>query len=343
MFLDSGTKTLSRVWAPLLAGASASVLTGFLLWHPHGWLGLGGALAVGLGFCGLVACLLQLPAARHAEQMHLMEQRHREEMRRDRSRRYVEAVNLLGHESMPVRTGALYALEQLEAESPEDHRAITDTLCSFVRNRVHRTDGDLASAAKYRTEVQAAIRILGRRQWAEQETTRLEITGVDIPAIQLKNARLTGVRLEESNLSSADLTGASLDGAGLMESNLAGAFLVETDLSGACLLKADLTRAVLVQSKLVGAELDEANLAGADLSSADLSRARLRGADFNGAYLAAARLDRADLRNAQLTSCDLTGTSFRHADLRGADFTGSNLDRADTEGARTDDTTVLPK
>jgi len=232
MFLDSGTKILSRVWAPLLAGVSTFVLIGFLLWHPYGWAGLVGALLVGLGTGCLLACLLQLPAARHAEQLHLMEQRHREEMRRDRSRRYLEAVRLLGHESMPVRTGALYALEQLETESPEDHRAIIDTLCGFVRNRVHRTDGDLASAARYRTEVQAAIRILGRRQWAEQETTRLEITGVDIPAIQLKNARLTGVRLEESNLSSADLTGASLDGAGLMETNLSGAFLVETDLSG---------------------------------------------------------------------------------------------------------------
>ncbi len=87
---------------------------------------------------------------------------------------------------------------------------------------------------------------------------------LELPGINLSNARMKGVMLAGADLSGADLSGADLTGADLME----------VDLSGADLSSADLTEA-----NLMGADLSGADLTGASLDGAILYRADLEGSE----------------------------------------------------------------
>jgi uncharacterized protein YjbI with pentapeptide repeats len=208
---------------------------------------------------------------------------------------------------------------------------------------------------------------LSRREFAEN----VNLSGLDLSGIILREASLWYVRLEGSNLSGAqieravlrgaqmegiDLSGANADGADLQGAHLDGANLTKAQFKKAGLLKANLGKAVLTGAHLDGAELEEAHMEWADLSGAYLKKAylmqaHLEGVNLSDAHLEGAFLEEADLTEANLSNAHLKGANLKHADLRGAnlyrahlqqanlnyaDLRGpeTNLVKADMEGAR---------
>ncbi|RYX86166.1 pentapeptide repeat-containing protein [bacterium] len=150
--------------------------------------------------------------------------------------RYAHAMALLGHETLEVRLGGIYALERLARESKQDHGPVMEVLAAFVRTRAHWGEGDIAPA-RPSADVQAVLSVLGRR-----------------------------VVEFDPDQGHVDLHGTAMARAYLPFSNFASAFLYETNLEGAILQNTDMRGAWLWKARLAGAVLDGANLEGADLT-----------------------------------------------------------------------------
>lgn len=166
--------------------------------------------------------------------------------------RYANAMALLGHDSLEVRLGGIYALERLARESKQDHGPVMEVLSAFARTRARWSEGDIAPA-RPGADVQAVLSVLGRR-------TR----EFDAPQSQL------------------DLHGTALARAYVPFANLVSAQLYEANLEGAVLQNADLRGAWLWKARLSGAVLDGAQLQGADLTGVSgLTLAQLQSAHLD--------------------------------------------------------------
>jgi hypothetical protein len=165
------------------------------------------------------------------------------------TQRFVEAIELLGHENAEVRLGGIYALERLAADSERDHWTIIETLAAFVRGLSRdRSDESPAPA-----EIQAALTVIGRRQKREE-------TGV----INLSGAQLSGVRLT-GNFAMAEMIGCRLRGAIIWKVNFDRAQLLSAYLRDAIITDVSLADAVMVKSDLSGTSMVDVNFCGADM------------------------------------------------------------------------------
>ena len=105
----------------------------------------------------------------------------------------------------------------------------------------------------------------GRRNFAQEELTNLN----------LPKAKLLGVNFYQCKLTGTNLQGADLSNADLGRADLSQAILKNTNLNNAYLAYADLERADLRGANLSGAHLRHANLKGANLCGANLSDAQV--------------------------------------------------------------------
>jgi len=230
-------------------------------------------------------------AARAAERAGEESQRHE---------RFARAVGHLADERLAVRLGAIYALEQLDGESPRQRGAILEVLCAYVRERA-AWDAGRPAAPRVPTDVQAILSVIGRRTVTPDEPRldlrRTDLRGADLNAVRLARANLFEAHLESATLQAADLRGADLRGA-----YLDNADLVEADLRGADLREAHLQSAYMVEAHLEGADLGGAQLGGVYLGGAHLQGADLGGAQLDGAYLYKANLEGASLHGARVMS-----------------------------------------
>lgn len=185
---------------------------------------------------------------------------------------------------------------------------------------------------------------LSRREFAEN----VDLSGLDLSGIILREALLWYARLEGTNLSGAqmeravlrgaqmegaNLSGANADGADLQGAHLEGVNLSKAQLKKAGLLKVNLGKAILADAHLDGAEMEEAHIEWADLSGAHLKkaflmRAHLEGVNLSGAHLEGAFLEDADLTGARLVDAHLKGANLQRADLRGANLHRAHLQQA---------------
>ncbi|MEL7117204.1 MAG: hypothetical protein AAGP08_16745, partial [Pseudomonadota bacterium] len=67
--------------------------------------------------------------------------------------------------NLEVRLGAIYALERISQDSLRDHVQIMEILCAYLRENA--TEAALVNGAP-RTDIQAAIRVIGRRGTAQK-------------------------------------------------------------------------------------------------------------------------------------------------------------------------------
>lgn len=244
----------------------------------------------------------------------------------NRTSRYTQAVEQLGHTNQAVRMGGIYALERLAKDSPKDRSSILEVMCAFVRHSSWesvvryenaRRQEEAPDRPRVTIEVEATVQVLGR-------LNRLGHAGLlNLSGAQLREARLSATDLSYANLTEADLTGAYLTKASLHGSNLVKARLVNAHLTGA-----DLSRANLAEANLAQANLVHANLRNADLTGADLGRTNLRDAILFKATLVGANLGRAHLRRADLTSADLGSADLSGAILSSATLTDAQMDHA---------------
>jgi hypothetical protein len=108
---------------------------------------------------------------------------------------------------------------------------------------------------KVREDIQAALSVIGRRKWVEQEEKLgqvIDLSNTFLRGANLKEARLSGAILSKSDLSMSDLTGADLTFADLTGADLTGTYLNKADLSGSDLFGTDFTGVSLIEAKLLG-------------------------------------------------------------------------------------------
>jgi hypothetical protein len=182
--------------------------------------------------------------------------------------RLTRAVDQLGHHSLDVRLGGIYALERIANDSPEDQAPVAEVLSAFVRghapwpparNEQPPADAPLEAARplpQWAPDVQAALTVLGRCERPRGGARRLDLTNTDLRLALLGDA----------NLQHTDLTGARLQGADLYRAQLQGTKLVGARLQGAYLVAAQLRDAVVEAPALPGIELEDAQLDGAQCS-----------------------------------------------------------------------------
>lgn len=189
--------------------------------------------------------------------------------------RYTKAVEQLASSTTDVRLGAIYALQRIAVDSPEDRLTIRSVLAAFVRNHDLCTPRPAPQCTASVTEL-GVTRTIAELS-ADVHTALTIASGLTVPGDQLTDLsqiRLPRASLERIRLSRADLTEADLTWAGLWEADLSGVNATRTCLTYARLAGANLSRANLTQ----------ADLSGADLAGADLSGADLRGADLRGVH-----------------------------------------------------------
>ncbi len=200
------------------------------------------------------------------------------------SDRFIRAVEQLGHESLDVRVGGVYALERVAHESGREHGPVMEVLAAFVRRRSRSREPRLGPEPS--ADVTAAMTVLERRNRAfDVPGIEFDLTYADLTYLKLRaEADLRGMTFAHASLDHAVLRDVDLTGVDLQGASLEYARLERARLTGCQLLGATLTRAVLF-----GADLRDATLSGATLRDAMLSRAKLQGADL-GAYFGEDRL-----------------------------------------------------
>ena len=126
---------------------------------------------------------------------------HKDEVDRLRSR-YADASGRLSSESASARLGAIYELQVLTEQDPQQfHVQTMKLLCAFVRfpppdaRLVEVPDDDLCSVS-LRPDVQAAMEVIGSRT---AERIQLETDASYMP--DLRQANLVRLQLREGNLS----------------------------------------------------------------------------------------------------------------------------------------------
>jgi uncharacterized protein YjbI with pentapeptide repeats len=240
--------------------------------------------------------------------------------------RFTRAIDQLGHAELDVRLGGIYALERIARDSAADRGPIVEVLTAFIRTHAPWPPARPDKAPQRlipRTDVQAALTVLGRRHRYSGPVQHIEL--VRKPEhVEEYYARFPRLNLDALDLRGADLHLAHLD-------------------------RADFNRAHLECAELTGARLENCGFTHAHLEGATLRVARLREAHFQEAYLAGAVLDSATLKGAYFgrvidpitgstnaseeEGADLTGAILTNADLRDADLRGADLTRTDLKGA----------
>lgn len=211
--------------------------------------------------------------------------------------RYTRAIGLLASDKLTERIGGVYALEHLMIESEREHETVVEVLAAFVRDQTPLpvsveipSDAEhdhkvTAWGTRLRTDVQAALTVLGRRPRRPERADFVDLSRSDLSGADLRGLNLDDVWFWRSSLRSAKLQGGSFKGANFAFADLKEAGLSSAILQDACLYRTQLRGAVLLGADLQDADFTEALLQGAYLAEADLhnavfEEARLEGADF---------------------------------------------------------------
>jgi Pentapeptide repeats (8 copies) len=162
--------------------------------------------------------------------------------------RFTRAVDQLGHESLDVRLGGIYALERITGDSERDRSTIAEILTAFVRGHApwppsrpgqpHKDLAveDIAPLQRWAPDVQAALTVLGRREPAfgpDLDLRHTDLRGANLRRAYLEDAVLEGARLQKANLSHAQLRAAHLENAQLQGALLYGVRMRSASLTGA--------------------------------------------------------------------------------------------------------------
>lgn len=257
--------------------------------------------------------------------------------------RFMTAITQLGNENSATRTGAVYSLELVAHQSAKEHWTVMEILTAFVREQsaqIARSEGYSQEGEALRTDIQAALTVIGRRDASlDPQNKLLDLRHITVPYADLRGANFKNLDLRGANLNGADLRGADLCQAELNDSQLVGASLYETNLHKANLRAANLSNANLNRAWICAANLQSANLQGASLRSANLQsanlyKANLQAANLKLANLQGAKLFLANLQGAKLGKANLQGTGLIGANLHGANLNGANLQQVNLNAAK---------
>ena len=169
-----------------------------------------------------------------------------------------------------------------------------------------------ARKLKCRTDTQAALTVIGRRNAEQKAREKADIRQSDDGyRLDLRETNLQGTDLSNLDFTNALMTRARLEGANFRRAQLVGANLAGARMQGVDLGEAWMSEANLFEARLEGAYLTEARLDSADLSSARMEGAMLFKARLEGADLGGARLD----QSTDFSAADTTRAALKSLDL----------------------------
>ncbi|CAN2042446.1 hypothetical protein GMMP15_810032 [Candidatus Magnetomoraceae bacterium gMMP-15] len=172
--------------------------------------------------------------------------------------RFAKAVELLGSSSQTTVIGGIYALEQIAQEdAPTYHNVVFEILTAFIRNNARiKKEKESSRPEDVRSEIQAALTVIGRRQNIEIENGRkwylwyTDLKYMNLENGHFENFNLYGVNLTEARMSCIHLEKAWLGGAILVGARLNGAYLKETLFQDTNLSHADFHKAIIKKTDL---------------------------------------------------------------------------------------------
>ena len=251
-----------------------------------------------------------------------------------RSDRHQKAVEMLGHDTLAVRFGGIYALQHLAKEySAHYHVQVMQLFCAFLSHSTAPRTSNLSGSdtsedaaipeggSTVPIDVQSVLRAIGDRDCArieleERDGFELIIDGADLRSFKMYDVHSFTYDLPSWKLiDSKPKRRASLSRAHLRNVKLAEADLSDVDMSRVEFWDPDLTKARLESADLSRTSWDGGTLKGAQMSSADLSKASIRETS-----LVDANLSSADLSDVILQEVDLSNANLRNAELSGASF-----------------------
>jgi len=152
----------------------------------------------------------------------------------DRYSKAVEQIGTQGPDHLETRLGGIYALERLSKDSPRDQPTIIEVLSAFVRSNAARpaANSNVSCPAHPGLDVQAALTVLGRRNFAKDQDTRIDLASSCLSGANLSDADLFWANLSDATLADANLTGANLTGVDFARVHLSRANLTGANLTG---------------------------------------------------------------------------------------------------------------
>ncbi|MFG1872127.1 pentapeptide repeat-containing protein [Micromonospora arborensis] len=242
--------------------------------------------------------------------------------------RYTKAVEQLGSSQVSVRLGAIYSLERLMRDSPDDQSTIVKVLSGFVRERAVDNhpgydrereiwpplDQPRAEAeSRPATDVQTAVTVIGRSNLGSHQGPIIDFSGADLSNVDLSSGNYEYGNFEETALIGAKLSRANLRGITATAADLSRTEGHDVNFQGATLNRA---------------RLDEALLYPVDFRAANLNRVQAVRATLGFARMEDAHLNRATFVNTVLVYPDFFNASGSEIDLRGTTLeTSRNLPR----------------
>jgi uncharacterized protein YjbI with pentapeptide repeats len=236
--------------------------------------------------------------------------------------RYASAIEHLGHASVDVRIGGVFALERIHRDSQGDRQTVVEVLTAFVRT--HTSNGPRAPLSdRVGPDVQAALTVLGRRLGVEDEPFALDLTHCGLTGAHL-GGDFRRAQFHYSIVDQAVFSGGRFERAGLsfIKGHTVG--FNHAQARGAHFVLSALTR-----SFFIGSDLRDCDFQGCDLSRSDIGRRY----DDSGAPSPASWLE-----GARMSEANLTGTNFGGTNL--SEVVGLTQDQV--HSAVIDDNTLLP-
>ena len=163
----------------------------------------------------------------------------------------------------------------------------------------------------------------GNIEWRSANLRNLDLSGLDLPSIQVQNANFENSSLAGANLPDSELSMSLFQLVDFTEANVSSSNLIEVYL-----LKAILNKTNFYNTNLQRAMIEQVTAHGTNFEKADLTEAHMLLADFTDSNFRQADMTLVNLEAATLEGCDLAGAQLEKALLLDADFTDSNWWRA---------------
>ena len=181
--------------------------------------------------------------------------------------RFTKAIGQLGatdshgKKQIETRLGAIYSLERIAKDSPDDYWPIVEILSAYVRQNAPWQEAkgkDTEIPPEPEKDIQAVVTVIGRRKYEQDKSVQLSLYEVDLRRVNLPEAYLNGANLWRAHLEAANFAGAHLELANLVDAHLELAILVDAHLEGAKLWRAHLKGTNLAAAHLEGADFSDA-------------------------------------------------------------------------------------
>ena len=263
------------VWDWLSAIAVVAVIAGTLIyfWHhasPEFAKFIGYIIGGGFVVCQIIISNRRATAAeKTAESLE----------KGNVAERFKNAIEHLGHESVSVRLGGIYALHHIAQDEVNYRERVFDILCAHIRETT--TDGKYkphrianSSFTQPSVEIESTLELLLGPQVGERTYTEftIKLTGSNLEGLELG--------IVDANYGYADLRGVNLRGASLTFANFDGAKFLHADMQGA-----DLENTNLSNVDFAHADLSDVNFEFANCQRCDFSKAKnLKGEQLLDVY-----------------------------------------------------------